>query len=48
MDKVQTCQHVLRKLISDGDLFLKGQMPSERRLTDVGQHEAVNFASLAS
>jgi DNA-binding LacI/PurR family transcriptional regulator len=34
MDKVQTCLHVLRKRISDGDLFLKGQMPSERRLTD--------------
>jgi DNA-binding LacI/PurR family transcriptional regulator len=34
MDKVQTCLQVLRKRISDGDLFLKGQMPSERRLTD--------------
>ena len=34
MDKVQTCLHVLQKRIADGDLFLKGQMPSERRLTD--------------
>lgn len=33
MDKVQTCLHVLEKRIADGDLFLKGQMPSERRLT---------------
>lgn len=33
MDKVQTCLHVLQKRIEDGDLFLKGQMPSERRLT---------------
>lgn len=34
MDKVQTCLQVLQKRIADGDLFLKGQMPSERRLTD--------------
>lgn len=33
MDKVQTCLQVLEKRIADGDLFLKGQMPSERRLT---------------
>ncbi len=33
MNKVQTCLHVLEKRIANGDLFLKGQMPSERRLT---------------
>lgn len=33
MDKVQTCLQVMEKRIADGDLFLKGRMPSERRLT---------------